>query len=72
MSKYPIGEKDDWNFRLVKRSGRVEMWHKPETHSYMVCLYEHVNQDEERLFHTTKFDQKEAEQVFQTVLGLLR
>jgi hypothetical protein len=72
MSKYKIGEKDDWNFQLEKRVGRVEMWFKPETSSYMVCFYEHVNSDEERLFHTTKFSQEEADWVFRTVVGLLR
>jgi hypothetical protein len=72
MSKYKIGEKDDWDFRLVRREERVEMWHKPETNSYMVCLYEHINRDEERLFHTTKFSQEEADWVFETVVGLLR
>ncbi len=72
MSKYNIGEKDDWNFRLVKREGRVEMWEKLETNSFKVCLYEHVKQDEECLFHTTKFDQKSAHKTFSTTVKLLK
>jgi hypothetical protein len=72
MSKYNIGETDDWDFRLVKRQGRVELWHKPATSSYKVSLYEHVNQDEENLFHTTKFDAEEAERIFEVAVGLVK
>jgi len=72
MSKYKIGKTDEWDFRLVKRKGRVEMWHKPATSSYKVCLYEHTSQDEECLFHTTKFNEESADRVFDTVVGMLK
>ena len=72
MSKYKIGETDDWDFRLAKRKGRVEMWHKPVTNSFKVSLYEHIDQDEECLFHTTKFNEEAAERVYDTVVGMLK
>ncbi len=72
MSNYKIGDKDDWDFRLVKRVGRVEFWEKPETNSFKVCLYEHINQDEECLFHTTKFDLPSAQRVFDVAGKLLK
>jgi len=71
MSNYKIGEKDDWDFRLIKRSGRVEMWHKPETHSYKVALYEHINQAEDCLFHSTKFELHLAEKVYETAVRVV-
>ncbi len=72
MSKFYLGETDDWDFRLVKRKGHVEMWRKPATSSHKISIYEHVNQDEEPLFHTTKFDEIEAERVFDVAVKMLK
>ena len=71
MSNYNIGGTDDWGFDLIKREGQVEMWHNPKSGSYLVYLYEHVQQDEGFVLHATKYTRESADWVFDTIISML-
>lgn len=71
MSRYNIREIDEFGFQLIRKEGQVEMWHKPETSSYIVILYEHANQDEWQLLTKTVYNQDKADDIFDTVLDVL-
>ena len=72
MSIYKIGEPHETGFVLVRKEGQVEMWHNPQTGSYVVILYEHANWEEYPLLTKTLYSKDKADAVFDTVLGVLK
>jgi hypothetical protein len=72
MSKYEIGEFDGFGFQLVKRKGRVEMWHNPKTDSHTIVLYENEKRDERQLLHKSLKNKEKADEVFDIVAELMK
>ena len=58
-------------FQLVKRVGQVEMWHNPDSGSYEVVVYEHIQQDEDTLLAKTVYSREKADYIFDTVVSIL-
>ena len=60
----------DWH--LVKRNGKLEMWHNRNTDKWGVYLYEHEQQDEYWLLYGIRDSEEDALEKFDLIVSLLR
>jgi hypothetical protein len=70
MSRFNVGEYDD-GWRLMERSGTLELWHNTQTDNHGVYLYEHV-QDEVFLMWKLHRSYEAVHETFGKIYDLLR
>lgn len=70
MSSYSIGQRDEWGWELIRRTGLVEMWHSEESGNYGVYLYEQENTNV-WLVHAIRGSRDAADNSFYGVVSLV-